>query len=91
MTLAASPDDVYVEVTVLTDRVDLFASATGVAVHDLVRWNLAYFHRRPWLWLGVGDRLRVAPPVGGGGRELVVDDRLLVVDDDVLTVEVTQT
>jgi len=89
MTLATSSDDIYVEVTLLTDRVDLFSAATGVAPRDLVAWNLAYFHRRPWLWLGVGDRLRLAPPEGGARRELVVDDRLLVVDDGVLIVDVT--
>ena len=82
------------EVTIRTNRCDLFAAAWSITIRELVDWNLDYFALRRRFWLGVGDRLRIEPPTGAGGLELLVrdevDSHILVVDAHRLTVLVEE-
>ena len=82
------------EVTIQTNRCDLFAAAWSITIHELVDWNIGYFSARRRFWLGVGDRLRIEPPTGAGGLELLVreggDSHILVVDAHRLTVLVEE-
>ncbi len=82
------------DVTTQTNRCDLFAGRWGITIRELVDWNLDYFALRRRFWLGVGDRLRIEPPTGAGGLELLVrdevDSHILVVDAHRLTVLVEE-
>lgn len=76
------------DVTILTNRVDLFAAAHGISPRQLVEWNLGRFHERPWFWLRPGEELRIAPPPAATGIGLVVDGDLLEADGAILLVDV---
>ncbi len=82
------------DVTIRTNRCDLFAAAWSITVQELVDWNVNYFSVRRRFWLDVGASLRIQPPAAEGGLELLVTapdgDRILVVDAHRLTVEVEE-